>query len=88
MERKKQSRSTDRIVPRTDRPLIEILGDRRVLIEHHKGVSVYESTLMQVKVCFGFLEILGSDLTISCMSVDRLVIIGKIEGMRILRGSK
>ena len=88
MKRKKQVGSADRIIPRTDRPLIEILGDRRVLIEHHKGISIYEPNLMQVKVCFGFIEILGSDLSISCMSTDRLVISGKIEGTRIMRVRK
>lgn len=87
MERTKYSRLADRL-PRTDRPLIEILGDRRVLIEHHKGVSVYEPTLMQIKVCFGFVEIQGSSLNLSCMSADRLVIVGNVECVRFLRGSK
>ncbi len=87
MDKKKQRNIASKL-PRTDRPLVEILSDQRVLIEHHKGVCIYEPTLMQIKVCFGFVEVYGSDLTLSCMSTDRLVIVGKVEGVRFLRGSK
>ena len=75
-------------LPQSAKPLVEIIGDKRVLIEHHKGVSIYEPTLMQIKVSFGFIEILGSNLSLSCMSKDRLVIIGDVQGVRFLRGSK
>ena len=82
MEKSKQKA----ITPQPNKPLIEILGSSRVLIEHHKGVCVYESQMMQIRVCYGFIEISGCDLTITCMSKEQLVITGKIDGVRLLRG--
>ena len=82
---KKQQKS---IMPQTNKPLIEILGNNRVLIEHHKGICIYERQMMQIRVCYGFIEISGCDLTITCMSKEQLVITGKIDGVRLLRGDK
>lgn len=87
MENRRQTPLSAQKLPQQNKPLIEILSDQRVLIEHHKGICIYEPTLMQIKVCFGFIEVTGSSLMISCMSKDQLVINGRIEGVKILRGS-
>ena len=71
----------------TNKPLIEILGDHRLLIEHHKGVIQYETNLISVKVNFGFVEVRGTELTISCMSRENLVICGKVDSVHLWKGS-
>lgn len=66
--------------------LLELLGDRRVLIEHHSGVTEYTSRKIQVKVKYGYLCICGSELTLSKMSSDQLVIAGCISSVSVIRG--
>lgn len=71
----------------TNKPLIEILGDHRLLIEHHKGVIQYETNLISVKVAFGCVEIRGEELKIYCMSQENIVICGTVESVHLWKGS-
>ena len=59
-------------------PLVEIVGDRRVLIERHKGVLGYDKQRICVKLSFGLLLVNGCNLEIIHMSKAQLVISGKI----------
>ena len=43
-------------------PIVEIAGDRRVLIENHNGVIGYGRERIRVKVKFGSVCICGCDL--------------------------
>ena len=43
-------------------PIVEIAGERRVLIENHKGVSSYGNDRILVKVPFGTIVICGCGL--------------------------
>ena len=67
-------------------PLIEIAGDRRVLIEHHKGVTQYGCDNICVKVKFGQICICGKDLQLSRMTKDQLIISGQVNSVQIIRG--
>ena len=67
-------------------PLLELCADRRVLIEHHKGIGAYSSTTINVKVKFGSINICGTGLEICRMTADQLVITGVIENVTLLKG--
>lgn len=66
-------------------PLVELYGDRRVLIEHHGGVTEYGREKIQVKVRYGYLCICGSCLELARMTADQLVITGRIDSVSIIR---
>lgn len=67
-------------------PLMELLGDKRVLVENYNGVLTYERGKICVSVQYGTLQILGTDLEICYMSKHQLVICGEICGVIIERG--
>ncbi len=65
--------------------LVEIAGESRVLIENHKGVTVYECDRIHVRVCFGEVCISGSKLELVRMSKCQLVITGHIDCVTLQR---
>ena len=67
-------------------PLMEIIGDKRVLIENHCGVCGYDLQRIQVKVNYGCVIIHGRNLELMQMTRDQLVITGSITGVELLRG--
>lgn len=64
-------------------PLVEIADDRRVLIEHHHGVSSYTSEQVSVCVKYGQISILGEQLCIARMTREQLVICGTIAEVKL-----
>ena len=74
---------TDEALP--GQPLVEILGEGRVLIEHHQGVTEYSREKIQVKMRYGCLCICGYGLELARMNGDQLVIHGRIDGISIIR---
>lgn len=66
--------------------LVEVVGDRRVLIENHRGVKEYGTEKICVKVKHGTILICGSNLTLRCMTRSQLVISGCIQSILINRG--
>lgn len=67
-------------------PLVEIAGNTRVLVEHHRGVTEYSTQTVSLKVRFGSICITGCDLVITRMTKDQMVINGLIEGVTFFRG--
>lgn len=67
-------------------PLIEITGDRRVLVERHKGVLGYDDRMVCVRLSFGKLQICGCGLKILHMTKVQLVISGQIQTVTLQRG--
>ena len=65
--------------------IVEIAGDSRVLIEHHRGVSCYSSEQIGVKVSFGWVLISGCGLELVCMTKEQLVIRGRIDSVALQR---
>ena len=59
-------------------PLIEIIGNRRVLIENQIGVCSYGRCSITIKVSHGLVRIEGTELELCQMSADRLVVTGVI----------
>lgn len=66
-------------------PLVEIYGYKRVLIEHHQGVTEYGQNCVCVKVKFGAVFVEGRELVLSSMNRYTLVISGWIDGIRLQR---
>lgn len=66
-------------------PIVELCGEKRVLIENHGGVVGYGSEQIRVAVKFGKLSVLGSGLKICFMSKQQLVISGRIDTIQIER---
>ena len=64
-------------------PLIEIVGQNRVLIENHNGVLGYSLEEIQVKVNFGRVQIIGKNLRIMQLCKDQLVITGSVEAVQL-----
>lgn len=67
-------------------PLVELYGDRRILIEHHGGVTEYGRDKIQVKVRYGYLCVCGGCLELARMTAEQLVITGRIDSVNIIRG--
>ena len=66
-------------------PLLELAGDHRVLIENHNGVLGYSLNEIQIKVAYGRLSVIGSNLKILQMSKEQLVITGLIDEICLFR---
>lgn len=66
-------------------PLVELAGDRRVLIENHLGIIAYGSCETCVKVKYGSVQICGSCLEIAKMTKQQLVITGCIDTISLHR---
>lgn len=74
----------DEPFPKT--PLVEIMGDQRVLIENHCGVIEYGQRTIRVKVKKGQICIAGTGLILARMTAGQLIISGRIESVHLLRG--
>lgn len=61
--------------------LIEIVGNRRVLIESHCGVKEYGDERICVKTRSGEIVICGNCLQLRCMTRSQLVISGCIHSV-------
>lgn len=72
--------------PIPGQPVIELAGENRVLIEHHRGVTCYGPDEIRVKVCYGQVSIRGNALELRCMTRGQLVISGQIHCVTLLRG--
>jgi sporulation protein YqfC len=66
-------------------PLVEIYGERRVLIEHHGGVTEYGRERIQVKMRYGYVCICGTCLELARMTAEQLIITGRIDSVNIIR---
>ena len=69
-------------------PLVELAGDRRVLIEHHQGVIRYGREKICVKVKYGIVAVCGCGLEMVCMTRQQLIICGRIDSVELHRRGK
>ena len=66
-------------------PLVEISGERRVLIEHHRGVTQYGKDQICVKVKYGHVSVQGCGLELARMTKEQIVICGRIDCVTLRR---
>lgn len=65
-------------------PLVEIVGQKRVLIENHQGVLTYSPEEILVKVNYGKITVTGCNLLILQISSEQLIIGGQINSLHLL----
>ena len=68
--------------------VVEVIGEGRVLVEGHRGVSEYNECSIDVKVCFGVVKILGCNLKLSVLDDNKLVISGAVQCVQLVRRSE
>mgnify|MGYP002456976651 CR=1 FL=1 len=71
--------------PRRGQPIVEIAGDRRVLIENHFGVKEYSREKIGVKVKYGLVCVCGCNLELIRMTKEQLIISGRIDAVTLIR---
>ena len=67
--------------------LVELAGDRRVLIENHGGVTVYGQKEIRIRSSYGMLCVHGTNLELARMTKQQLIITGCIESVSLFRGA-
>ncbi len=65
--------------------ILELMGDNRILIEQHRGVTEYSREKIGVKLKFGTVCICGCGLELTHMSREQLVIRGRIDAVTVHR---
>ncbi len=66
-------------------PLVELLGNSRLLVENHIGVMAYSQEKIAIRVTFGYLLITGQNMKLAEMQKEQLVIFGQIDGVCLHR---
>ena len=66
-------------------PIIEIAGEKQVLIENHFGVKEYGCEQISVRMRYGLAVISGSQLELRQMTKEQLVISGRINAISLIR---
>lgn len=59
-------------------PRIELLSNKRLLVENHKGILEYGDTLMRINCGRLILKITGEQLELKALSINELAIKGTI----------
>lgn len=67
--------------------LVELFGDKRVLIENHCGVAGYSDGMICVRCNCGQIQIEGAELRIAHMTKQQLVILGNVHSICFNKGS-
>ena len=80
------NRLTTDIEAAVSQPLIEICGNCRILIEHHRGVVRYEREYIEIRMGYGTAKIEGAELELAQITRQQLVITGKITGVILTGG--
>lgn len=57
---------------------VTIIGRRRAVVEHHRGLLGYDAQCVEVSAATGRARILGADLTLHAMDRDTLIVTGRI----------
>ncbi len=67
-------------------PVVEILGDHRVLVENHSGVTKYGETDICIRVHYGYVRVSGCHLHLAKMTRQQIIICGTIDSVNLCRG--
>ena len=66
-------------------PVIELTGDRAVMLGQHGGIVSYSDVEVRIAVNIGFVTVCGSELIIRVMNRQKIILCGKITEVRIER---
>ena len=70
------------------KPVVELLGDCRVLVENHRSIVEYTLDRVCIQVCYGSIIITGCNLQLRHMTGRKILIVGLIHGIEVIRGHK
>lgn len=59
-------------------PRVTMLGDMQLLIENHKGIIEYTSSIVRISTGSGELEISGENFVLQAINQEEIAIEGKI----------
>jgi sporulation protein YqfC len=65
-----------------DLPKITVMGRLELLIENHRGIVEFHSTVVRLRTACGTLTVTGSSLVLGELSGSRASIRGAIDGIR------
>ena len=60
-------------------PIVEVAGEGRVLVEHHRGVIAYTREEVRIRVNYGSVLVTGMELELRKMHRMQLIVAGKID---------
>ena len=66
--------------------VVELLGDRRVLVENHRRIIEYDLNRICLQLNCGAIQIVGCNLRLRAMTGRKLLITGKIDRIEVCRG--
>lgn len=66
-------------------PVLELAGDRRVLIENHRSVIHYNLDKIIVQMDYGHVRISGCGLKLAKLGKEQLVITGRVDEIILCR---
>lgn len=69
-----------------DVPRIIMTGNYCLTVENHKGIIDYDLNRIRIKIGGGWVEVIGSGLTLQTMCSEELVIEGKIQSLNLETG--
>jgi len=65
-------------------PRLTITGNRRIVVENHKGLLEYGENEIDVNVGRTILKIKGEDLELRAMNADELMVTGTVFGIEFV----
>jgi sporulation protein YqfC len=66
-----------------DSPKVTIIGNIQLSIENHRGLIEYGRDKIRVNTSIGIYKITGQDLIIKSISIEEIVMTGKIDNIDI-----
>ena len=66
-------------------PIVEIVGENRVLIENYYAVREYSPQRIGIRVKYGMAVVCGCNLELRRMTKDHLIISGRIDSVSLQR---
>jgi sporulation protein YqfC len=67
-----------------DLPRLTMIGNRRIMIENHRGLIHFSGEQLKLAINNGVLELLGNELIIRTISIDEISIEGRIDELKYL----
>ncbi|MDU4959806.1 MAG: sporulation protein YqfC [Sporomusaceae bacterium] len=65
-----------------DLPRMTMLGNVQMLIENHKGIIEYTSTLVRIRLKQGELVIQGAELVLGNLQAEQILVEGTLQEIR------
>ena len=62
-----------------DAPLLMLVGKKKMYLENHKGIALYQNDLLKIRINSGFLILKGNSLEINQINSHNIYISGIIK---------